>query len=172
MAKSILVLEGDRFGSLVVQSIYRVPNARGQLVDKAICNCDCGGTLDCWKYNLTSGHTVRCRNCAKELIGKAKVTHGNTKGRIKTTTYTSWVKMWERVRHPQSSPCYDGVTACDRWLKFENFLADMGQRPDGKTLDRLDSNLGYSLDNCRWATPQEQSANRRFTGKDYKPAIK
>ena len=54
-----------------------------------------------------------------------------------------------------------GITVCDAWLLFENFLADMGERPEGKTLDRKDSNKGYGLDNCKWSTPKQQANNRR-----------
>lgn len=58
---------------------------------------------------------------------------------------------------------YALVSICDRWSKFENFLADMGERPEGTTLDRIDNELGYFPENCRWATHQTQTENRRVT---------
>lgn len=56
--------------------------------------------------------------------------------------------------------CYRGVTICDAWMTFEGFLKDMGERPDGTTLDRIDSSRGYEPGNCRWATPKQQGENR------------
>jgi hypothetical protein len=93
--------------------------------------------------------------------------HGHYNGRKKSPTYHSWAKMLERCRQPnRDGAAYyqaKGITACDRWLKFENFLADMGERPEGMTLDRIDNSKGYEPSNCRWATHADQIRNRSFT---------
>lgn len=82
-------------------------------------------------------------------------------------TYTSWASMKTRCtnKNHKSFCRYGGrgITFCDRWAKFENFLADMGRRPDGTTLDRIDCNGNYEPSNCRWATPKQQMENQRST---------
>ncbi|MCK5601423.1 hypothetical protein KAR91_06135 [Candidatus Pacearchaeota archaeon] len=83
----------------------------------------------------------------------------------KTPTYISWVAMLQRCNNPKG-PAYHnyggrGIKVCDRWLKFENFLCDMGERPEGMSIEREDNDKGYELGNCKWATVKEQSRNRR-----------
>lgn len=81
----------------------------------------------------------------------------------KSRTYLSWQEMKRRCRNPKA-PWFElyggrGISVCERWDKFENFLADMGERPDGRTLERIESNGNYEPGNCRWATPGEQNRN-------------
>lgn len=81
-----------------------------------------------------------------------------------TSTYKCWGRMKERCldKKHKSFKRYGGrgITICDRWIKFENFLADMGEKPDGLTLDRKDNDGNYTLENCQWSTPKQQTRNR------------
>lgn len=103
------------------------------------------------------------------------ITHGNRRhGQSRTVatgkatpTYRTWVSMLARCNNPNASnyPRYGGrgIKVCERWHTFENFLNDMGERPEGMTLDRIDSNNHYASWNCRWATPKQQAESRRPT---------
>lgn len=99
----------------------------------------------------------------------AHTRHGHTAGKVYSPTYVSWQAMLARCRYPERDRnnmwATKGVTVCDRWKNsFEAFLDDMGNRPEGKTLDRYpDRDGNYEPGNCRWATPQEQARNTRHT---------
>lgn len=97
--------------------------------------------------------------------GEKFVTHGNARIGKMTPTYRTWQAMRARCHNPNAIH-YDsyggrGINICDRWNDFSNFLADMGERPNGKSIDRIDPNDNYEPTNCRWATAKEQTNNQR-----------
>lgn len=99
------------------------------------------------------------RTFAVELRMSGKPKHGHQSGGKKSPTYRAWDNMLQRVKLPAYAD--RSITVCDRWRKFENFLADMGERPDGLSLDRIDNGGNYEPGNCRWTTWSVQMKNRR-----------
>lgn len=102
---------------------------------------------------------VEKRAAARRKYGPASRVAGR-----RSPTYRTWDGMKQRCLNPKATGYARyggaGITVCDRWLEFANFLADMGERPEGTTLDRIDSSKGYEPGNCRWATRAEQNRNR------------
>lgn len=141
---------GERYDRLVIVEDL------GQILK---CQCDCGKphTVRRWAWRRTQS----CGCGRREFAASLNTRHGMSG----TPTWRSWSSMINRTTKPYAAD-YEryggrGITVCDRWLVFENFLADMGERPEDRTLDRIDVDGNYEPSNCRWATIEVQQTNRR-----------
>lgn len=143
---------GDRFGFLTV---IRKTNERLRRNVVWICQCDCGKEISVIKYSLTAGEKKSC-GC------KTKAETSGTHGMSGTPTHNTWRTMIERCTKPyhKSYDRYKDVPVDPKWFEFEGFYSDMGVRPKGMTLDRINGKLGYTKSNCRWATLSTQQQNK------------
>ena len=153
---------GSRFDRLVVIQHLGTDSKKNNLW---LCRCDCGGEARTRTFMLTNGRTRSCGCLQKEqarALVMSRSTHLCSKGNI---TYRSWKEMRQRCLNPNSDKWKwyggRGISIDTRRDSFEVFLADMGERPTGCTLDRRDSDGNYSKQNCRWATPKEQATTNR-----------
>jgi len=132
------------------------------------CNCECGNSTDIRLGALTSGSTKSC-GCLNDEVRHNRMM-GNTYAethRLSTHyLYGTWATMKQRCSNPKHAKFYlygnRGISVCTRWnASFEAFLEDMGDRPEGYTLNRIDNNGDYTRDNCEWQSYSEQNRNRR-----------
>lgn len=151
-------LISERFGRLLV---VREGNRRGYK-RYWVCMCDCGNETEVYQNSLKNGDTKSCGCYNKDKASARRTTHGMSTSKI----YRVWAGMIKRCTNPNDSHYIDyggrGIKVCDRWLdSFENFYEDMGERPEGFTLDRVNNDKNYSPENCRWVTKEEQVRNQR-----------
>lgn len=160
---------GERFGRLVVVKLSTAKRTDKSQNALWSCRCDCGAISDVRSNNLRNGSTTSCgcfhSDNQSRRVTVANTVHGHRTTRHTSPTYITWRSMYARCNNPKhrSYPRYGavGIRICKRWEKFENFLADMGERPPGKTIDRKNNYGNYTKRNCRWATGHEQRMNQR-----------
>lgn len=149
-------ISGEVYHNLTVIKFSRIKNTNSHW----ICKCNlCGRETEVSKPNLKSGNTKDCGCIRSEKISEATSTHKLSK----TPTWNTWQRMRRRIRQGKAHhETYEGMYIDPRWNNsFESFLEDMGERPIGKTIERIDNSKGYFKENCKWATVAEQNRNKK-----------
>ena len=167
MAK--LNLTGQTYGELTVLeecSGKRAPSGKNRRV--WLCKCSCGNTLEVFHGSLRSGNTKSCGCKRNEFISKALIAlERGSHGKVGTKIYYCWDNMKARCSNPNSIAYKDyggrGIIYDPHWESFENFYRDMGDCPEGMSLDRINVNGNYCKENCRWADRSTQSYNTRMS---------
>lgn len=155
-------IEGQKFGRLLVESITKEYDTSGSIYWN--CICDCGTYKKASGADLRRGVVKSCGCLVKEQSFVYGKINNRKHGMYKSKTYNSWALMKQRCTDINSKHYINygakGITICEEWLDFQNFLRDMGECPaDKRSIDRIDNSKGYEITNCRWVTSAEQNRN-------------
>lgn len=161
----MIVKDGQVYGLLTVIGVIpgKINKCSGERY--VYCQCECGNKSVHKSGNLRNGHTKSCGCYRKSFM----MTHGNCIEHKHSPEYSSWSHVISRCYSSKNKHFHNyggrGISVCDRWRNsFENFLADMGPRPDkNHSIDRIDNNGNYEPGNCRWASRKQQNFNKRTT---------
>lgn len=158
MGRKIIDLTGKKFNRLTVLKMVEDRNGHTQI--SWVCKCLCGIIVIVRGGHLRGGHTQSCGCLKAETFNCFK------HGKCNTREYKSWDSMKQRCLNPNDDNYkyygVRGIKICDRWKdSFKNFLEDLGERPDGHTLDRINNEGNYEPKNCRWSNPSQQTRNQR-----------
>ena len=127
---------------------------------KYLCRCDCGNEAEIHGPHLRQRNTTQCRPCANREKAQKNIRHG----KATSSTYKIWNQIHQRCKNPKTTHYHRyggrGISVCERWNDFRNFLYDMGERPAGLELDRIDNDGNYEPSNCRWVTHKVNCQNQ------------